>query len=149
MYHPMWEKMTSLLFASRDIIYLYSFFLGKMLYYLHAVTYNNNKNGENKNTSQQHGYKSGYCIPRLNCFFFKTWYICSNYFLTEHSFLISREVNFNTKLSFTLCTRWNATWINMHIYQGNCLKYKLMVNWHSNLQKIFENSSIILSIFQT
>lgn len=75
--------------------------------------------------------------------FFKTWYICSNYFLTEHSFLISREVNFNTKLSFTLCTRWNATWINMHIYQGNCLKYKLMVNWHSNLQKIFENSSKI------
>lgn len=40
--------MTSLLFASRDIIYLYSFFLGKMLYYLHAVTYNNNKNGEKK-----------------------------------------------------------------------------------------------------
>lgn len=24
-----------------------------------------------------------------------------------------------------------------------------MVNWHSNLQKIFENSSNILSIFQT
>lgn len=41
--------MTSLLFASRDIIYLYSFFLGKMLYYLHPVTYNNNKN-EKKTT---------------------------------------------------------------------------------------------------
>lgn len=68
---PKWEKMTSLLFASRDIIYLYSFFLGKMLCYLHPVTYNNNKNGRKNNISQQHGYKLGYCIPRLNCFFLR------------------------------------------------------------------------------
>lgn len=124
-----------------------SLFLGKMLYYLHPVTYN--KNGEKKQHFSTTWLQIRILHTKTQLLFFKTWYICSNYFLTEHSFLISREVNFNTKLSFTLCTRWNATWINMHIYQGNCLKYKLMVNWHSNLQKIFENSSIILSIFQT
>lgn len=46
-------------------------FLGKMPYYLHPVTYNNNKNGRKNNISQQHGYKLGYCIPRLNCFFLR------------------------------------------------------------------------------
>lgn len=141
--------MTSLLFASRDIIYLYSF-LGKMLYYLHPVWHiQQQQKWKKKKHFSTTWLQIGILHTKTQLLFFKTWYICSNYFLTEHSFLISREVNFNTKLSFTLCTRWNATWINMHIYQGNCLKYKLMVNWHSNLQKIFENSSIILSIFQT
>lgn len=140
--------MTSLLFASRDIIYLYSF-LRK-----NAVLITRSHIQQQQKWKKKQHFSTTWLQIRIlhtktQLLFFKTWYICSNYFLTEHSFLISREVNFNTKLSFTLCTRWNATWINMHIYQGNCLKYKLMVNWHSNLQKIFENSSIILSIFQT
>lgn len=141
--------MTSLLFASRDIIYLYSFFFRK-----NAVLFTPSHIQQQQKWKKKKHFSTTWLQIRIlhtktQLLFFKTWYICSNYFLTEHSFLISREVNFNTKLSFTLCTRWNATWINMHIYQGNCLKYKLMVNWHSNLQKIFEKTSIILSIFQT
>lgn len=140
--------MTSLLFASRDIIYLYSFFFRKNAVLFTPSHIQQQQKWKKKNFSTT-WLQIRILHTKTQLLFFKTWYICSNYFLTEHSFLISREVNFNTKLSFTLCTRWNATWINMHIYQGNCLKYKLMVNWHSNLQKIFENSSTILSIFQT
>lgn len=140
--------MTSLLFASRDIIYLYSFFRKN------AVLFTPSHIQQQQKWKKKQHFSTTWLQIRIlhtktQLLFFKTWYICSNYFLTEHSFLISREVNFNTKLNFTLCTRWNATWIYMHIYQGNCLKYKLMVNWHWNLQQLFENSSIILSIFQT